>query len=177
MKKVFVSLLFLCTLSIPVFSQPLAEPDDFLNSDFHKHRREQVRMRLPANSVTVFFANPVRNRANDVDYVYHQDPDFYYLTGYREPHSMLLIFSEEQHDANGDVYDEILFAQPRNPRAEMWTGRRLGVKGVEEKLGFSKVLVNKAFHEHDIEFAEFDKVLFDDFKNDLRNKHQESALY
>ncbi len=177
MKKVFVSLLFLCTLSIPVFSQPLAEPDDFLNSDFHKHRREQVRMRLPANSVTVFFANPVRNRANDVDYVYHQDPDFYYLTGYREPHSMLLIFSEEQHDANGDVYDEILFAQPRNPRAEMWTGRRLGVKGVDEKLGFSKVLVNKAFHEYDIEFAEFDKVLFYDFKNDVRNTHAEGDLY
>jgi Xaa-Pro aminopeptidase len=30
---------------------------------------------MPKNSVAVFFGNPVRNRANDVDYVY-QDPDF-----------------------------------------------------------------------------------------------------
>jgi Xaa-Pro aminopeptidase len=30
---------------------------------------------MPKNSVAVFFGNPVRNRANDVDYVHHQDPD------------------------------------------------------------------------------------------------------
>ena len=44
--------------------------------DFHKSRRNALRAKLPPNSVAVVFANPTRNRANDVDYVYHQDPNF-----------------------------------------------------------------------------------------------------
>jgi Xaa-Pro aminopeptidase len=74
-------------------------PQDYLSAAFHQERREQLRKLLPPNSVAVFFANAVRNRANDVEYVYHQDPDFYYLTGYQEPHAMLVVFSEEQKNA------------------------------------------------------------------------------
>ena len=70
------------------------KPADFLKAEFHKTRRDAVRDKMPANSVAAFFTNPVRNRANDVDYVYHQDPDLYYLTGYREPHAVLLIFKD-----------------------------------------------------------------------------------
>lgn len=55
-----------------------------LSGDFHKNRRLELRQKLPPNSVAVFFSSPVRNRANDVDYVYHQDPNFYYLTGWNE---------------------------------------------------------------------------------------------
>ncbi|MDO1499610.1 aminopeptidase P N-terminal domain-containing protein [Winogradskyella maritima] len=83
---------------------------------------------MPANSVAILFANPVRNRANDVDYVYHQDPDFYYLSGYHEPHAILLVFSEKQYTDDNQAYDEILFVQERNPRAEQWTGKRLGIE-------------------------------------------------
>ena len=60
---------------------------------------------------------PVRNRANDVDYVYHQDPDFYYLTGYKEPHAVLFVFKDDQKASNGSTYNEIIFIQPRNERA------------------------------------------------------------
>ena len=35
---------------------------------------------MPDNSVAVLFSAPIRNRANDVDYIYHQDPNFFYLT-------------------------------------------------------------------------------------------------
>ena len=76
-------------------------PTDFLTADFHKERRQAVRQMLPANSVAVFFANAERNRANDVDYIYHQDPDFYYLTGYKEPNAVLVIFSENQVNTEG----------------------------------------------------------------------------
>ena len=70
--------LFLLTLflAFPAFSQNADLPTDFLTKDFHKGRREKLREKLPPNSVAVFFSNPVRNRANDVDYTYHQDPDF-----------------------------------------------------------------------------------------------------
>ena len=86
-------------------------PKDFLSKDFHKDRREVLRSKMPLNSVTVLFANPIRNRANDVDYVFHQDPNFYYLTGYREPNAVLILFSENQMDENGSFYNEILYVQ------------------------------------------------------------------
>jgi Xaa-Pro aminopeptidase len=46
---------------------------------------------MPKNSVAVFLVSS--NRANDVDYVHHQDPDFYYLTGYKEPNCVLYSFA------------------------------------------------------------------------------------
>ena len=88
-------------------------PSDFLSKDWHKERRAKLREKLPANSVAVFFANAVRNRSNDVDYVYHQDPDFFYLSGYKEPDAVLLIFKDKQTANNGTQYDEIIFVQPQ----------------------------------------------------------------
>tara|TARA_B100000929_G_scaffold265759_1_gene233044 strand:- start:1382 stop:1867 length:486 start_codon:yes stop_codon:yes gene_type:complete len=136
------------------------KPQDYLSSEFHKGRREALREKMPANSVAVFFANPVRNRANDVDYVYHQDPDFFYLTGYKEPHAVLVLFSEEQTGKNGKKYDEVLYVQKKNPRAEMWTGYRLGVEGAKKELGFNTVYNGKEFLNNKIDFSEFERVYY-----------------
>ncbi|MBT8272965.1 MAG: aminopeptidase P N-terminal domain-containing protein, partial [Bacteroidia bacterium] len=85
--RVKFSILLSLFFVLAVFAQE-GLPTDYLSSEFHKNRREALRQKMPENSVAVFFANPVRNRANDVDYVYHQDPNFYYLTGYKEPHAV-----------------------------------------------------------------------------------------
>ncbi len=166
---------FIFTLIIFLFATAQETPTDYLSSEFHKERREALRKLMPKNTVAVFFANPVRNRANDVDYIYHQDPDFYYLTGYNEPHSVLMIFSDWQTSATGERFNEIIFAQSRNPQAEMWTGRRLGPEGVEAKLGFSTVIDHQEFKDYGLEFKQFDKVLFFDFKNDIRDDVRDDA--
>ncbi len=171
MKTVRYLLFFIVCL--PAFAQDL--PNDFLSSEFHQARREELRKKLPDNSVAVFFANPVRNRSNDVDYVYHQDPDFYYFTGYREPNAVLFIFKEKQAAANGEPYDEILFVQPRDPFQEMWTGRRLGTAGVKERLGFQQVFNNTEFKQYNVDFSKFDQILFLDFKNDVRDDEEDDA--
>ena len=160
------------------FLEAQERPDDFLKADFHKGRRDALREKMPDNSVAAFFANPVRNRANDVDYVYHQNPDLYYLTGYREPHAILLIFKSPQTDANGDQYDEAFFVQPRNALREMWTGRRLGDAGVKEKLAILNSFNNTDFKDYNINFEKFDKVLFYNFQNDVRdNPRDEGDLF
>src|SRR5436190_18274437 len=64
---------------------------DLLSKEFHGSRRQAFRDSMPENSVAIFFAAPVRNRSGDEDYDYHQDPNFYYLTGFTEPNSVLLI--------------------------------------------------------------------------------------
>ncbi|HRX01042.1 MAG TPA: aminopeptidase P N-terminal domain-containing protein, partial [Cyclobacteriaceae bacterium] len=150
-------------------------PTDFLSKDFHQERRAKLREKLPANSIAVFFANPVRNRANDTDYMYHQDPNFYYLTGYKEPHALLLIFKDKQTAANGTRYDEIIFVQPRNAMAEMWTGRRLGDEGVKNTLGFEQSFNNTEFKKYNVDFSKFDQVLFYDFFNDVRDNPSDSS--
>ncbi|MEP0270911.1 aminopeptidase P N-terminal domain-containing protein [Ekhidna sp.] len=172
MKKFFS--LILVFLSIGSFAQN--EPDDFLTSTFHKERRTLAREKMPTNSVAVFFANPVRNRANDVDFIYHQDPNFYYLSGYKEPHAVLMIFKDEQEGPEGN-FNEIIFIQPRNAMAEMWTGRRMGIAGVKEKLEFNQAFNNTDFDDYNIDFSTFDKVLFYDFFDDVRDTQTEGDLY
>jgi len=175
--KITLLIALTCAFSSVVIAQTIDEPGDFLSSDFHKQRRHLVREKMPENSVVVFFTNPIRNRANDVDYLYHQDPNFYYLTGYREPNALLLIFKDEQTNTDGISFNEVIFVQTRNPRAEMWTGRRLGTEGVKEKLDFAQSLANSDFKDYAIDLSSFDKVLFYDFKNDVRDTRSEGDLY
>ena len=173
MKTVLSFLLALC-ISF-VFQAQTDLPQDYLSKDFHKERRQALREAMPETSVAVFFANPVRNRANDVDYVYHQDPDFYYLTGYKEPHAVLLIFSEDQTAADGSVFNEVIYVQEKNPQAEMWTGRRLGVEGAKDELGFTTAFNGTDFGNSGINYTSFKKVLFNNFNNDYRDSKRNPA--
>ncbi len=173
--NIIFSVLF-CLIANLGFSQTDL-PTDYLSSDFHKDRRESLRKSMPENSVAIIFANPVRNRANDVDYIYHQDPNFQYLTGYKEPNSVLLIFSEDQ--VNGDNnFNELIYVQKRDASKEMWYGRRLGVDGVSQKLGFSDVYNGEDFKNIPVDFSKFDKVMFKNFRNDVRDsKRNDADLY
>lgn len=167
-----------CSLSFLLFfllSNVLAQnnvPTDYLSSDFHKSRREALRASMPENSVAVFFSNAIRNRANDVDFVYHQDPNFYYLTGLKEPHSVLVIFSEKQ-EQNGKSFDETLYVYERGERYKIYMGKGMGVEGAKEQLGFTNVYGGKAFIDEPIDFSKFDKILFKEFENDIRKKGKE----
>lgn len=174
MKKIFTLLFTVLTVFV---SQSQNTPTDFLSAEFHKGRRDLVRKMMPPNSVAVLFANPERNRANDVDYIYHQDPDFYYLTGYREPNSVLLIYSNDQKDEDGNVYNEELYVQRRDKRAEQWNGKRLGVEGAKSLLGFTRAFNGEDFNTASIDYKSFDNVMFFDFKNDYRNKSGNADLY
>jgi Xaa-Pro aminopeptidase len=171
----FYAIIFLVFTFNSAFAQDQDLPNDFFSKDFHKDRRQKLRDKLPDNSVAVFFANPVRNRSNDVDYVYHQDPDFYYLTGYKEPDAVLFIFKNLQKASNGKSYDEIIFVQPRNAKQEMWTGRRLGNEGVKAQLGLNEAFNNTDFKKYNVDFTKFDQILFFDFKNDVRNDPADSS--
>ena len=152
-------------------------PTDLLPPTFHKSRREALRKLMPPKSVAVFFASPIRNRANDVDYIYHQDPDFYYLTGYTEPNAVFVLFSENQKDSLGNDFNELFYAQSRDPQREQWDGKRLGAEGVKTTLGIEQAFDHKDFKNKVIPFNQFSKVFFFDFKNDVRNTNDASDLF
>ncbi|MFZ5552822.1 MAG: aminopeptidase P N-terminal domain-containing protein [Bacteroidota bacterium] len=180
MIKHFATLFFLCS-SVYVFSQnengnktdkklpDVADYDtDLLTKDFHRGRREALRNLMPDNSMAVFFSNPIRNRSNDVDFEFHQDPNFYYLTGLNEPNAVLLIF-KTMNQFGEITTNEIIFVQDRDPNSEVWTGRRLGVEGVKDQLGFEFVKSNKSFSEFAIKYTKYEKILTLPQHNDYRD--------
>lgn len=167
--------LFLCILA--AFNSLAQTPTDYLSKEFHKERRDLLRSKMPKNSVAVVFANPVRNRANDVDFTFHQDPNFYYLTGYREPNGVLVLFSENQTDEDGTMYNEILYVQKRDARAEQWNGKRLGIEGAKAELRFAVAKNGEDFLENKINFKKFDKLFIEKFNDDYRNLSDAADMF
>jgi Xaa-Pro aminopeptidase len=82
-----------------------------------------------AGGVAVIPSAPISVRSNDVEYVYRQDNDFYYLTGFAEPEAVAVL-------APGNKDGEyLLFVRPRDRERETWTGKRAGVEGAVADFG------------------------------------------
>src|SRR5215469_5486830 len=79
------------------------------------------------SSVAVLPAAPVALRNNDVDHEYRQDSDFFYLTGFDEPGSVLLLDAKERKTR--------LLVRPRDREREVWDGERAGVEGAVNAFG------------------------------------------
>ncbi len=62
----------------------------------------------------------LRRRNRDVDYLFRQDSDFYYLTGFTEENALLVLVPGREHG------ETILFCQERDAKAESYDGERLG---------------------------------------------------
>lgn len=131
--------------------EPVSEYDkDLLTKEFHSGRRDALRKLMADSSVAVFFSSTIKNRANDVDYEFHQDPNFYYLTGLREPGAVLIIFKNDIRI--GDVTgNEILFLQDRDLKTERWTGKLLGTDGAKKVLGFQLSSPSSTFSEFNLD--------------------------
>ena len=57
----------------------------------YKSRRDSLAKKLAKNSITVLFSTGYKNRSNDTEYPYRQDSNFYYLTGFKEDNSSLIL--------------------------------------------------------------------------------------
>jgi Xaa-Pro aminopeptidase len=166
-----------CTCSFFIVKAQEDLPTDYLSKEFHKGRRDAARALMPANSVMAVFAAPMRTFSNDVDYLYHQNPDLYYFTGYKEPHAVLFLFKEEQKAKDGSTYHELFFVQKKDPVREQWTGRRLGIRGVKDKLGIQAVYTGDEFKNFSIELASFSKIIADNFPDDVKKGRSGGDLY
>ena len=142
-----------------------------LSPKFYKDNREVFREKMPENSVAVLFSAPIRNRANDVDYVFHQDPNFFYLTGWHQPHSVLMIYKNPQVDELGS-FNEKIYILERDEYKELWNGKRYSLEAVK-KLGFERVNTRNYFMDDILDLITYDKVLMFGFNNDIRNQEDD----
>ena len=86
-------------------------------------RRLQLSNKVLDDSAIIVSSALVKSRISDTDYAYRQDSNFYYLSGYEEPDSLILI------RPNHDKEKFIIFCRDRDPLREQWDGFRTGQDG------------------------------------------------
>lgn len=118
--------------------------DEELSASFFKENRIKLRDTMPDSAMIVLFSAPQKQRSNDIDFPFHQDPDFFYFTGVREPNSMLIIFKEAQN-IDGITANEFLFVESKDAKKEQWTGKMLGIEGTKEMSAVEVVRPNVDF--------------------------------
>src|SRR5580658_6905596 len=106
-------------------------------------RRKRMMEAIAPGATAIMPSAPISVRSGDVEFVYRQDSDFYYLTGFSEPESVAVL---SPGHPDGEF---VLFVRPRDKDRETWTGRRAGVEGAMIDYGADKAYV----------IEELDKVL------------------
>lgn len=91
------------------------------------------------DAVAVIPAAHEVTRSYDTEFKFHQDPDFYYLTGFPEPDAIAVINPSSKKNKY------TLFVRPRDPLMETWYGRREGVDGAKKNYGVDKALPIEKF--------------------------------
>jgi len=90
--------------------------------------RRKALLEAMGKGVLIISASPTFIRNNDVEHEYRQHSDLYYLTGFDEPDSVLVLSTEHaEHRA-------VLFLRPRDPDRETWDGPRLGIERAPAQL-------------------------------------------
>src|SRR5262249_22992063 len=126
MKRALLCLCLLAQFSFALERQPTST---------YRARRQGLAAKA-SDGVVLLFASTEAEGPNDI-YGYRPDDDFFYLSGWPEPGSALLIAG-----ASGErPYTEIFFLPRRNPVQEKWTGAKLGPEdpSAAATLGFDKV--------------------------------------
>lgn len=149
--KRFSSLLLLFSVNTFILvAQPYPEHNiydtDLLSPSFFRANRQKLLGSLGDSVVVILYSAGEHTRNNDVDYMYRQDDDFFYMTGCNEPNSVAIFSStsfEIQDSSGKKTPHEILLVDKRNPLHESWEGKRLGPEGAMNILGFEYSLPNE----------------------------------
>lgn len=102
--------------------------DDFNNKTYVKRRKEISKL-MESNSCFLINSANLKFRNNDSSYFFRQDSNFYYLSGFVEPDSLIMI------ENNGK---STLFCRERNLELEKWDGFMHGVDGAKGTFGFDE---------------------------------------
>ena len=123
----------LCS-ALQTFGQPIQ-----LDMDVFAKRRAAFTEQLAPQSIAIFPCKPEYTRNGDVEYQYRQESNFYYLTGFEEPESIVLL------NPSASRYKYVLFVRKRDPLRETWEGNRGGTEGAMSTFRADTALVFSDF--------------------------------
>jgi Xaa-Pro aminopeptidase len=97
-------------------------------------RRARLAASMEPGAVAVLATAPEALRNADSEYPYRHDSYFYYLTGFTEPESVLVLVA-----ARGEAPARaILFCREKNVEREIWEGFRHGPEAARVAFGFDE---------------------------------------
>lgn len=105
--------------------------------EYHE-RRTKLAASLPDNAIAILPSSHIKYRSGAVFYEFHQESNFFYLTGFNEPESLAVI---QKIGPAGD-YIFHLFVRPKNAHAELWDGARSGEQAAIDVFNADKVREN-----------------------------------
>jgi Xaa-Pro aminopeptidase len=97
-------------------------------------RRRRVLNEL-GDHILILVSNFEHQKNSDVNYKFRQDSTFYYLCGFEEPDSVLILDPQAE-----DKFT--MFVPKKDKQMEMWEGFRHGPEGVEKVFGAEKAWSN-----------------------------------
>ena len=107
-----------------------------MDNAIYKSRRNNLSEKLPKNSVLLIPGANTQYRNADSAYAFRQDSNFYYLSGFCEPDSLMAIIN------NDDGISSIIFVPPKDKLKEIWDGHRSGPIGAVKEFLFDKAYDN-----------------------------------
>ena len=105
-------------------------------------RRSKLGAMLPRNSAVVIAGAVVQYRNADSSHAFRQDSNFWYLTGFNEPESTLVLLINESKDVQS-----IAFVPKKDALKEIWDGYRAGPSGAVKDHGFDLAFDNTEIDE------------------------------
>jgi Xaa-Pro aminopeptidase len=100
--------------------------------EIYRARRSRVLAAMAAHGggVAIQPTAPERLRNRDSEFPFRFDSHFFYLSGFAEPESVIVLV------AFGEVRRSILFCRERSAEREIWEGYRYGPEAACEEFGF-----------------------------------------
>ncbi|MFC3092739.1 Xaa-Pro aminopeptidase [Alteromonas sediminis] len=93
-------------------------------------RQSRLLAKCLPNSILIIRSASELTRSRDTEFPFRQDSDFFYLTGFNEPDSWLILSNRNDTDAPFRA----MSVRPTDRHAEIWHGRRLGVDRAQESF-------------------------------------------
>ena len=107
-----------------------------MDNNIYKTRRESLKKHLPENCALILPGADLQYRNSDSSYALRQESSFYYLSGFCEPSSLMVIIN------NGTEINSIAFVPPKDKLKEIWDGYRAGPIGAVEEYFFDQAFEN-----------------------------------
>lgn len=125
-----------------------------------EQRRQNLMKCLPEGSVVVSAGYSTRYMSNNVFYPFHQATDFWYLSGFNEPDSAMILGNNNHYtiprnenlrahwrhvekNSSQRGYKQTMFVPPKSPKEELWDGPRTGIEGAIEVFAADEVSIQK----------------------------------
>ncbi|MDF1875529.1 aminopeptidase P N-terminal domain-containing protein [Sulfurimonas sp. SAG-AH-194-I05] len=124
----------------------------------YAHRRLKLAQSMSSESICLIHSANQKTRSNDTEYPYRQNSNFYYVTGFKEDESCLMIVKKK------NKFKTILFVLKKDVKKELWTGQRLGEVEAKKLFSVNEVYTIDTLEEKFKEFSTRKQVLYYDFK-------------